>query len=191
MDSDSELKMAIDTTFNYIINEVQLSKLNFNVNVTPFSAYITLKKSTIADKYGNQSLPSPPLSKLLENSLQDKLAAEKNIVELRTALVKCEKYCEELIIENKSLQDQLGSVTELLINAEASNSISKTEVELKEKEVLALKCELKDLKLVHSAALKEHSDYVIKIELENKTQKKLVKYKEKEIYNLNTKLVNM
>ena len=46
---DSDLTMAIDTTFNSILNEIQLSKLNFAIHLTPYAAYITLKKSTLVD----------------------------------------------------------------------------------------------------------------------------------------------
>ena len=191
MDSDSELAMAINTTFNSIIHEIQLSNLNFVINVTPFAAYITLKKSTIVDKSGIQSAPSPPILNLLQNSLQEKLAAEKTILELQTALVKCEKCCEELIVENKTRDEKLCSITKLLDQSEASNSIKAKEIEQKEKEASALRCDLECLKLEYSVTQKEYRDYNCETELENKRQKKLVKYKEKEIHDLNTKLVNM
>ena len=65
MDPDSELRMAIETKFDSIINEIQLSKLNFVVNITPYAAYITLKKSTLVNQSGIHSLLSPPILNLL------------------------------------------------------------------------------------------------------------------------------
>ena len=47
---NTESTMAIETTFNSILNEIQLSKLNFVMQLTPYAAYITLKKSTQVDR---------------------------------------------------------------------------------------------------------------------------------------------
>ena len=65
--------MAIDTKFNSILDEIQLSKLNFIINMTSYAAYITLKKTTLIDKQGVPSMPSPPVLKLLDQSLRQKL----------------------------------------------------------------------------------------------------------------------
>ena len=108
---DSELSMAIDTTFNSILNEIQLSKLNFNINVTPYAAYITLKKSTVIDRTGTSAIPSPPILRLLEKAIQDRFTAENENVELKTALLECEKRNEELSTENGILRKQLALVT--------------------------------------------------------------------------------
>ena len=48
--------MAIDAKFNSIVHDIQLSNLNFTNQLTPFAAYIAIKKSTQLDKNGN---PAP------------------------------------------------------------------------------------------------------------------------------------
>ena len=69
---DSDLIMAVDAKFNSILKEIQQSKLNFVINLTPFSASITLKKSSQVDQNGVQLLPTPPILRLLEQSLNEK-----------------------------------------------------------------------------------------------------------------------
>ena len=54
-------EMAANTTFTSILNEIQLSNLNFTINVTPFAAYITLKKTLQKDLDGNLAVPAPSL----------------------------------------------------------------------------------------------------------------------------------
>ena len=66
MDVVTELTMATNLTFNSILNEIQLSKLNFSKNVTPYVAYITLKKSTQVDMRGNHL--APPLMLLQQSN---------------------------------------------------------------------------------------------------------------------------
>ena len=70
MNQITDLKMAVDATFSSIINEIQLSNLNFSLQITPFAAYITLKKSVIKDYYGIQAVPSPPILLLLQQANQ-------------------------------------------------------------------------------------------------------------------------
>ena len=69
--TDSE--MAANTTFTSILNEIQLSNLNFTINVTPFAAYITLKKTLQKDLDGTLAVPAPPLLFLLQQSQQQTL----------------------------------------------------------------------------------------------------------------------
>ena len=58
---DLEFTMAIETAFNAIINGIQLSKLNYAIQLTPYAAYIELNKSTQVDKNSIVAPPSPPL----------------------------------------------------------------------------------------------------------------------------------
>ena len=66
MNQFTDLKMAIDATFSSILSEIQLSNLNFTLQVTPFAAYITLKKSVLTDQNGIKAVPAPPVIFLLE-----------------------------------------------------------------------------------------------------------------------------
>ena len=53
----SELTMIAEEKFNCIISEVQKSCLNYNVQLSPFSACISLKKSLVCDKSGSPIVP--------------------------------------------------------------------------------------------------------------------------------------
>ena len=57
----TELGMAASTTFSSILNEIQLSNLNFTNKMTPYAAYITLKKTVQKDMNGTLATPAPPL----------------------------------------------------------------------------------------------------------------------------------
>ena len=66
MNPVSDLEMAINTTFSSILNEIQLSNLNFAIQLTPYAAYITLKKSAQKDLHGLKCTPSPPVLFLVQ-----------------------------------------------------------------------------------------------------------------------------
>ena len=55
--SDTDLAMLAANTFDYILCQVQNSSLNFQLQLSPFTAYISLKKSLVKDKHGKPSLP--------------------------------------------------------------------------------------------------------------------------------------
>ena len=139
MIADSELTMAIDSTFNSILNEIQLSKLNFLINVTLYAAYITLKKSTLVDLSGAQALPSPPLSRVLEKCLQDKSAAEDTIKKLEADLLTCEKRCKALTNEKNTLGEELNVINKLLSENKADSDISDKKIKQQEEETIKLK----------------------------------------------------
>ena len=65
---DSEVKMATSTTYFSILDDVQKSNLNFKMEISPFSAVITLKKTAIKDSSGFAVLPVPPSSILLQQA---------------------------------------------------------------------------------------------------------------------------
>ena len=50
---NSDGTMAAMKTFDYILNQIQQSCLNYRLDVSPFSAIISLKKSFAKDKSGN------------------------------------------------------------------------------------------------------------------------------------------
>ena len=60
--------MEASATFDCLLMQVQNSKLNFKVDLSPFSAVISLKKTFIKDRFGNVQLLAPDLPRL--NCLQ-------------------------------------------------------------------------------------------------------------------------
>ena len=93
MDAVTELAMATNTTFSSILNEIQYSNLNFSIKMTPFAAYITLKKSVQKDINGFYATPSPPLLFLFQQ-------AQDEIIRLQTENTKLRDDCETLKKKN-------------------------------------------------------------------------------------------
>ena len=69
--SDLDTTMVAKRTFDYLLEQIQSSNLNFHLKVSPFSALISLKKSLVKDKYGKILLPPCPASPNLPKQLQD------------------------------------------------------------------------------------------------------------------------
>ena len=67
----TNLTMACDATFSSILNTIQLSNLNFSIQVTPYAAYITLKKTSQVDKFGSTVTPAPPMFLTLKQTYWD------------------------------------------------------------------------------------------------------------------------
>ena len=97
--------MAASNSFFSILNEIQKSNLNFKIELSPFSAIVTLKKTVIRDSKGFSALPSPPSSFLLQQAQFEvsKLSQEISSLksehvqikqEFKSAVEKCEKLDE-------------------------------------------------------------------------------------------------
>ena len=66
--TNSDVKMAAQITFSSILSEIQHSNLNFKIELSPFSASITLKKTAITDSNGFSAIPTHPSSFLLHQA---------------------------------------------------------------------------------------------------------------------------
>lgn len=99
--------MAIDNKFSSILQEIKLSNLNFAMKITPYAAYITLKKSTVVDMKGTPSQPSLPLFLLLQQTYRDNLIAQEEISRLKNIIKEDKIKYEELGKINLSLSSKL------------------------------------------------------------------------------------
>ena len=52
--TDSESTMLTAASFNQILLQIQDSSLNYQLKITPFSAFISIKKSLVKDWEGQQ-----------------------------------------------------------------------------------------------------------------------------------------
>ena len=88
---DSDLNPTMLATFDNIIKQILSSNLNFQIQISPFSANISLKKTPIKDKLGapmnplRPALPSsfynvsiPDLATLSANNIQDLDSLRRN-----------------------------------------------------------------------------------------------------------------
>ena len=187
---DSDLIMAVDAKFNSILKEIQQSKLNFAINLTPFSASITLKKSSQVDQNGVQLLPTPPILRLLEQSLNEKMYSEAEINKLKAELELSQKQCQVLTLENEALREKLCTSNQSLVTTKDAYDLIDKKFALKEKELVKAQSERKESIDKLSSIEKKNYEVVCDFELEVKALKKTVKSKEKEIHNLVSKLNN-
>ena len=154
MSHDSDLAMAVNTKFNSLLNEIQESKLNFMINLTPYAAYVTIKKTTQVDKNGCQMLPTPPVLRLFEESVREKIIADSEIKQLKDLLVKSESHCLDLTQENNSLRE------ESLCEAHIMNENINRKILMKEKQAITFKTEKDTLKQEVSVLKKAHQELV-------------------------------
>ena len=103
--------MLASQTFNFILEQVQTSCLNFHLQISPFSAVISIKKTFIKDKFGNMLLTSPPVPRhdssgtidaLRDNNIQ----LEKDVAELKKKNEAAVSDCENAHQIIKSLENQ-------------------------------------------------------------------------------------
>ena len=102
-DVNENSTMLASQAFNFILEQVQTSCLNFQMQISPFSAVISIKKSFIKDKLGNMLLPPPPDSS--ENFLRDKnIQLEKDVTDLTKKYEAAVNDCENAKQVMKSLE---------------------------------------------------------------------------------------
>ena len=118
----TELTMAANSTFTSIISEIQLSNLNFNIKMTPFGAYITLKKTVQKDLHGNHATPSPPLLLVLHRAHLEIRCLQEEKSRLETALHNLKKDHEQTLQENERLVESYEESTESVENVTAANN---------------------------------------------------------------------
>ena len=140
----TELKMAANSTFSSIINEIQMSNLNFNIKMTPFGAYITLKKTVQKDLYGNHASPSPPLLLVLHQAHQEIRYLQEENSRLKTALHTIKKDQDQTVQENENLVKSVEESAESVENVTATNNKLKTKIEIIEKEAVKNRAEIKN-----------------------------------------------
>ena len=190
MDDVTESTMAIESTFNSIVNEIQMSNLNFAIQLTPFSAYITLKKSTVTKKNGKLADPSPPVFMLFQKSSQDLCAAQEEISRLSSALKISESKCEEVIRKNLLLSENLKSADEDLLLSRETNENLLMKIEAKDKELDKLLSIKKDIESKFKHQKADHAAILGEADAQCKAMAKTIKAKEKEIHNIHIKLSN-
>ena len=179
----TDLEMAVNTTFSSIVNEIQLSNLNFCIQMTPFGAYITLKKSAQRDLAGNRVLPSPPLLFHLHDAQQNVSRLQEENSELKTANEVLEKTCNDLGLENDCFVTSKNEANNTINILQNKLDSADSEIRKCRAEKVVLEKFFKDQKAKH---VKEVGDLQAKI----KALEKNVKIKEKENFNLNRNFEN-
>ena len=193
-------EMLADQTFHNILDGIQRSNLNFQLQVSPFSAYISLRKSLVKDLSGSVLLPppkasvaQPPLPSptlhtdvakylIRINELEKDLLAQKNNHE--DVVNKCKDASAELGKENRVLKQENKSLAEKLdAKALQINQLRASVADLnKEKNVLsvALKSVKQDLKAQIKSSGQKLTEYEKKLAELNEFKQKTLNKERKE-----------
>ena len=91
-DSDLHETMGADTIFNGLIDMIRNSCLNYQVQMSPFSAVISIKKSFIKDRSGCSIIPT---------SSSTVTKAQKTEDALKTLQTKHDELLKTLVLENE------------------------------------------------------------------------------------------
>ena len=152
--SDSNPIMVANEAFDSILEHITTSNLNFQLQMSPFSASISLKKSPVKDKAGTPLWPQVRPSKLSQ-TVEATIAAlaaknlqlEADFNSLRKEHTDCVDDCEGAYRRIKLLESQPAFQTEIKLE---SDSVLCTELEEKNCALETLQIEIKQLKKENS-----------------------------------------
>ena len=144
--NNSDVKMVATKTFEDILNTIKNSNLNFHLQLSPFSAKISLKKSLVCDKFGSPLLPNlvDDGKPLIERNHQ----LELEIVQLESRYESLAHQYNSACLMIKSFEDQIKSH-----NMEAAHAVSECQVVIDQ-----LKNRISQLELVERAGETEIED---------------------------------
>ena len=191
-------KMIATQTFNNILDGIQKSNLNFQLQVSPFSAYISLKKTFVTDKSGSLLLPRqpPPLPTTVLSSVPSSHSDIAKLVarvhELENVLETQKSRTEEAVNDREDEHQKLNACIDNLRKLETENKVFKEEtkslakkLENKSLEVKQLKSKVEELnkeKNTLNVALKSAKQ---ELKSQNKTFEKQLLASEKKVAELN------
>ena len=206
-DSDTHPTMLASVVFNKILNQIQSSNLNFQVQISPFSAFISLRKSFVKDKSGTLLIPtatSSTTSSSMEELVAKNLKIQKDLFILqnkyRDAIDNCEKPSDErdrqkLAAENVRLREIIEDKDEQLEAKTEEALILHARLENAEKEAIKhfSETKVKDVKLSDEISslksqLREDSEIIKLHKADTSKASKTIKSQEKNIYNLRKKI---
>ena len=126
--NSSDCKMATSQVFNDIIDQVQKSGLNFQLQLSPFSAAISLKKSLVKDRSGNPLMSPTPHSHIPSDIMEDLVAENKKLrIDLKSMEQKYDNTVEECSMAYSSiklLKSDLNERDTIIRDLEASNKVA-------------------------------------------------------------------
>ena len=217
-DSDTNPTMLASTVFNKILNQIQTSNLNFQVQISPFSAFISLRKSFVKDKSGTLLIPTATSS--TTNSSMEELVAKNLKIQrdlfilqnkYRDAIKDCEKVSDAKELENNQERERQKLAAENIrlreiiedkdkqLEAKADEAfLLHARLENAEKDAIKHFSETKDknMKLSNEISalksqLKEDSEIIKQHKADISKATKTIKSQEKNIYNLTKKIENL
>ena len=157
--------MLVSNAFDNILHQIQKSNLNFQLQMTPFSAIISLKKTVVKDKAGNPIKSSESCT----SETSDTISSLASTAELTS-----------LAIKNGQLEKNLETIK--CDYAKAVNDCNDAHLRIKflEKSNIPVKKEADAEKVIADL---EHE--LERVRIENKMYQQKIKEQDEEIFDLN------
>ena len=179
--------MCATKVFNNILNQIQISNLNFQLQLSPFSAHISLRKSFVKDRTGAILQPTLQSNNILD-LVSKNLELENDLTILRK---KYEKLGEDCDHAHSTIEDLKKHHGEIMKEKEKQCEFLKEESNL-----LQSKLEINEEKMVdHFSKAKDEtiklSSEISALKSEVTKARKDLKSNEKNIYNLEKKNENL
>ena len=196
--SSSDINMAICNTFEYLLNQIKSSNLNYHLQQSPFAAVISLKKSLIKDKNGNPltpSLPVPgvPVPAARHADQPDAKCLKDQIIKLEKIIRSLECAYEEAVLDSEEAHRNVAKIKdqlEILKAKVGDEKIDNLKVELKSISVKYDKsrCDLSELKIENENLKKNVAYQSTQLKAANRDLKHLEKLKIENEKSLETKI---
>ena len=194
-DSDFDLTMLATKSFHHVINEVQSSCLNFQLQISPFSAVISLKKSLIRDMSGKPILPT--LSKHDSSKEHIEALEAKNLeLEKKLHLLSNIKHEKAVIESNKDSEIKIEATPSILIDQlEEEKSKLEEAIKARDYKICDLKVDNKAAKEASGKLTKALGEMRIKFEKEKssiqKEHRSEIKTLRKDLGNANSEIFKL
>ena len=124
-DSDSDPTMIANQQFNEILKQIQTSGLNFQLQISPFGAVISMKKSLVKDKKGSFIIPSSIISGTSYNDEDYAALTAKNLL-LEKKLAVLENKSRESVVDECKAANKVVEAFETEINVLEKNMKNET-----------------------------------------------------------------
>ena len=137
----SEPTMSTSEIFESLLDSIKSSSLNFHIQQTPFAALISIKKSIIKDKFGNQLKPSNSVRSKSDSCLEtENHSLCGKIFQLETLVNSIQSELEEAVSDNETAHKTIKHLeTELNDISERVGKVYEHKMADKVKEVFTLK----------------------------------------------------
>ena len=165
-DSDFDPAMLASIAFEAIIDRIQNSNLNFQLQMTPFSAQISLKKSLVIDKSG---VPRKPSTNAVNDITTKNMKLEKDVEKLQISYARAVDDCDDAYKKIRYLQTELERIS---MKHEDHGNLA---IETLQHKVNTLNVENINLNETIRRQLEEISDLETSSNIKTETSKKLNK----------------
>ena len=108
---------SVDFAFGQVIFSLKSSKLNYIVNETPYSGYITIRKKFIKNKFDAPEKYVPEVIRVESNVKKENLELKEKVKDLGIMCAQLRFENEEMEVNNETLNKEIVSLEDKLEDA--------------------------------------------------------------------------